>query len=352
MRFAYAGIVFCLAAFAAPAQTVLTMPEDSQRAVTSQRFGLTDVTVTYHRPLVNGRTVWGALVPMGKVWRAGANENTTIEFSTPVTVAGSPLAKGIYGLHMIPSPTTWTVIFSKNAGSWGSFSYNQEEDALRVTVTPQPGDMHEALAYDFDSVKSDSATLWLRWEKLAVPIPLAADTKQITVAGMREELRGRNQYTWAPWDEAASYCLVNKINLAEAVKWADQSIQYEDRFENEMTKSRLLAALHRDSDAAAAHAKAMEVASTPQLYQFARQLQIQEKKQTEAMEIFRSIVKRSPDTLQGHMAQARLASHAGDFPTAIAQINAAHDYPGNSEAQKQAIEPLIKRLEAKQDINL
>jgi hypothetical protein len=127
----------------------LDLPDVSQLAVNKQRVGLTDITVTYHRPLVNGRKIWGGLVPFGDVWRAGANENTTIEFSDPVSVEGQPLAKGIYGLHMIPTADSWTVIFSKMSSAWGSFSYKQEEDALRVNVKPRPIEMEEALEYEF-----------------------------------------------------------------------------------------------------------------------------------------------------------------------------------------------------------
>src|SRR5262245_37846215 len=101
---------------------VMSLPRTSQRAVAGQRIALTDITVSYHRPLVGGRKIWGgAVVPYGQVWRAGANENTTIEFSDPVLVEGKPLAKGVYGLHMIPTADSWTIIFSKNASSWGSF---------------------------------------------------------------------------------------------------------------------------------------------------------------------------------------------------------------------------------------
>ena len=103
-----------------------------------QQVGVTDITITYHRPVVNGRKIWGGLVPTGQVWRAGANENTTIEFSTPVSIEGKPLPAGTYGLHMIPGENEWTVIFSRNYTSWGSFSYDEKEDALRVTAKPQP----------------------------------------------------------------------------------------------------------------------------------------------------------------------------------------------------------------------
>ena len=135
--------VLLLVAAAAPlacAQSfVMSLPRPSQRALASQRVGLTDITITYHRPLVGGRKIWGGLVPYDQVWRAGANENTTIAFADPVSIEGQPLAKGIYGLHMIPSANEWTIVFSKNSTSWGSFTYDQAEDALRVKVKSQAG---------------------------------------------------------------------------------------------------------------------------------------------------------------------------------------------------------------------
>src|SRR5215472_5573141 len=105
-----AGLSLCATL---PAQTLLTLPEDSPRAVAAQRIGMTDVTIVYHRPFVKGRKIWDGLVPYGQVWRAGADENTTFETTGPVMVEGQPLAKGIYGLHMIPTAESWTVIFSK-----------------------------------------------------------------------------------------------------------------------------------------------------------------------------------------------------------------------------------------------
>ena len=139
---------------------VLDLPLQSQRAEISQRIGITDVTISYnHRPLVNNRKVWGDLVPYGSVWRAGANENTTITFSDPGMVEGKQLDKGTYGLHMIPNADEWTIIFSKNSTSWGSFTYNQSEDALRVNVKPKTDDMHNALTYDFDQLQPNSAVV-------------------------------------------------------------------------------------------------------------------------------------------------------------------------------------------------
>jgi Protein of unknown function (DUF2911) len=343
-------IVFA-AGFSLSAQTLLTLPEDSQRAVAMQRVGLTDITITYHRPLENGRKIWGGLVPYGQVWRAGANENTTIQFSDAVLVEGQPLAKGIYGLHMIPQTDQWIVIFSKSAGDWGSFAYSQKEDALRVTVKPQATEPHEALTYDFDDLKADSVVATLRWEKIAAPFRIAVDVKQSAVENLRSQLRGGNQYFWEGPAEAADYCLKSKTDLDQGLKWVEQSIQSEDRFENEMTKSELLVVMNRAPEAAKAHDRALELANPLQLYQFARRLQIQEKKPDEAMAVFGTIVKRAPDGLAGHMAQGRLYSAAGNFEGALREVKTAQAMPGNSAAQVKALDPLIQRLQNREDIN-
>ena len=116
---------------------MVDLPRQSQHAVIMQRIGITNITINYSRPQVKGRKVFGGLEPYGKLWRAGANENTTITFTDPVTIEGKPLDPGTYGLHMIPAESEWTVIFSKANTSWGSFTYDPAEDALRVTVRPQ-----------------------------------------------------------------------------------------------------------------------------------------------------------------------------------------------------------------------
>src|SRR5579863_909239 len=121
----------CHAQTATGETLMLDLPRQSQHALVTQRIGVTDITINYHRPLANGRAVWGTLVPYGEVWRAGANENTTITFSDAVMIEGKPLPAGTYGLHMIPNQDQWTVIFSNMHTAWGSVSYNQSEDALR-----------------------------------------------------------------------------------------------------------------------------------------------------------------------------------------------------------------------------
>src|SRR5208283_1668976 len=204
-RAAFRAFLFCLLVAAmsgvSPAQSfVLDLPLQSQEARISQRIGITDITITYHRPLVGDRKVWGALVPYGKVWRAGANMNTTITFSDPVQIEGKPLDKGTYGLHMIPNADEWTIIFSQNSTSWGSFTYDEKEDALRVTVKPKAADMHNALTYDFDDLQKDSVVVELEWEKIAVPFKVSVDVHDVVQASLKKQLRNLSQYTWRRWD--------------------------------------------------------------------------------------------------------------------------------------------------------
>ena len=343
-------LVLTLCAFTrVQSQSVLDLPYASQAAQVKQRVGVSDITITYHRPVVNGRKIWGGLVPTGKVWRAGADENTTIEFSTPVSIEGKPLPAGTYGLHMIPNADTWSVIFSRMAVAWGSYSYNQSEDALRVDVKPHSTEMEEALEYEFEDLKSDSVAVTMKWEKVAVPFRVSVNLNDTVIASIRNQLRGRAQYSWETLNEAANFCLTHKTNLEDGLKWADLSIQNEERFENLSTKADLLQAMNRTDEAKKVRDHAMEVASPIQLYNYARGLQAQ-KRSDEAMAIFKTVAAKAPETVQGHLASARLKSAAGDFDGALAEAKAA-EAAATIDAQKQNIRILIVRLQSKQDIN-
>jgi len=337
-----------------PAQTatgetlMLNLPRQSQHALVTQRIGITDVTINYHRPLANGRQIWGKVVPYGQVWRAGANENTIITFTDPVTIEGQPLDKGTYGLHMIPGESEWTVIFSKNSTAWGSFTYKQDEDALRVKVKPQTADLHDALAYDFDDVKPDSTVVTMRWEKVAVPFKVHVNVNDLVTASIQRQLHGLNQYYWEGWDDAANYYLTNKIGLDEALKDEDQSIQIEERYDNLLNKSRILEALGRKGDGDTFRAKALDKANALQLYFYGRQLQ-GEKKQEEALAIFRSTAKKFPDYWTTHLGMARVYSAQGDFDNAVKEAKLS--LTSAPEANKNTIEAYAKRLEKKEDIN-
>jgi hypothetical protein len=334
----------------ASAQSDLKLPDVSQAAEVKQRIALTDITVNYHRPLVNGRKIWGGLVPYGKVWRVGANENTTIEFSDPVSVEGKPLDKGTYGLHMIPNQDSWTVIFSKTNTAWGSYSYDQKEDALRVDVKPKTlTQSEEALEFEFEDLKPTSTAVTLKWEKLGIPFTVSVNDADQTLQNIRAQLKGAGQFAWQALDQGAQFCLTRKINLDEGLKWADASIQNEERFENLSTKADILKALNRQGEAKTTWNKALEMGKAPDLYTYGRQLQNQ-KKQAEAMEIFKEVAKRFPNGVFGYLAQARIKSAAGDFAGALNDAKQAQA-AAPSEGQKQAIQGLIDRLQAKQDIN-
>jgi tetratricopeptide (TPR) repeat protein len=328
--------------------TVLDLPRQSQHATVMQRVGVTDITINYHRPLVAGRKIWDSVVPYGQVWRAGANENTTISFTDPVTIEGKALDRGTYGLHMIPGPDQWTVIFSKVSSAWGSFTYKEGEDALRVTVKPQTGDFQEALAYDFDQVKPDSTVAVLRWEKVAVPFNIGINVNEVVQESLHRQLRGLAQYTWDGWDDAANYYLAQKVNLDEALTDSDRSIGVEERFDNLLTKSKILNQLGKKDEAKATLAKALDRASPLQLHVYARGLQ-GEKRTDEAFAIFRTNYKKHPDQWFVHSGMARVYTAQGDYDSAVKEMKLA--LTAAPDNNKSAVEGLVKRLENKEDIN-
>jgi hypothetical protein len=327
---------------------LLDLPRRSQNAQVTQTIGITDVTVKYSRPLVGGRKVWGGLVPYGDVWRAGANENTSITFTDPVTVEGKPLDKGTYGLFMIPKEDEWTVIFSKVNSAWGAFTYKPEEDVLRVTVKPTASDFHDALIYDFDQLTPDSAMVTLRWDKLAVPFKVSVNVPQAVEASLQKQFRGIVQYTWVSYDDAANYFLTAKADLPEGLKYADQSIQAEERYDNLMTKSQILAAMGKPDEAKKYAEMALAKANAGQSYQYARQLQ-RDGKQDQAFAIYRSLAEKYPTNLFTHAGLARIAVGSGNYDEAVKEMRLAKDAaPENAKSQ---IQGLINRLEKKENIN-
>jgi hypothetical protein len=329
--------------------TELNLPRLSQRATVIQRIGLTDVTIVYHAPLANSRELFGKTVPYGQVWRAGANENTTINFTDDVSVEGHPLPAGTYGLHTLPTADKWTIIFSKNSTSWGSFSYDEKEDALRVDVKPATsGDNRDSLAYTFDDIKADSADATLRWGKVAVPFKISVDVKAIADRAIKQQLRNTGGFTWAGYDEAANWNLDENYNLDEAIKWEDLSIQNEERFENLETKSRILAAQGKKEESAKLLNQALDKANAVQIYIYARGLQ-RDKQQDKAFELYRRGYKQYPNSWISHVGIARIDSSEGKFDEGAKEMHlAANTAPEN---QKPFLEKYAKRLESKDDIN-
>jgi hypothetical protein len=224
-----------LAASGAFAQQQLQLPRPSPNASVSQMIGVTEVTLHYSRPGVKDRKIWGELVPYGEVWRTGANENTTIRFSTPVKIGGKELPAGLYGLQTIPTADQWTIIFSKDADQWGAFSYKQENDALRIQAKPEPAEFRERMGFDFEDVTDTSAKVVLRWEKLQVPFTIEVDTPKLAVAAVKDSLRP------GTFVQAANWCVQNNTCLDDASRWLDASIALDPNFGNQRAKAMLLA---------------------------------------------------------------------------------------------------------------
>ena len=269
-------IVLCLSLLLLPlfSQAQLSLPYPSQKCVLTQTIGLTEVSITYYRPHVKEREIWGKLVPMhsshkleqGQIpWRAGANENTVISFSTDVMIEGKELKAGTYGLHMIPTKDKWAVIFSSNHSSWGSYSYNPKEDVLRVQVSPTSTHHHELLTYDLLNQSTESATIALSWEKMQVPIQMTTATHDIVLASMTNELRSTAGFTWSGWNTAAQYCLRNDVALEKGLKWADQAVNRGGSFTALSTKAGLLTKMGKEDEANQIMESALTIANNGQL---------------------------------------------------------------------------------------
>lgn len=271
MRLVLLSALLLTVAAAPAAQRQLTTPRVSPHASVSQTVGLTELSVDYHRPAVRDRRVWGDLVPYGEVWRAGANENTVFETSTDLFVEGQPLPAGRYGLHTIPGEDEWVVVFSTVSVAWGSYSYDPAEDALRVTVTPEPSDPTEWLRYRFDALSDTSAVLVLAWADLEVPIRLTVDTPGVVLASMESELRGVAGFYWEGWNQIASHALDAGRRLDDALAWAERSREIRPTFANTMTQAALLAALGRDAEARATEDAAFALATEEEVRAYARE---------------------------------------------------------------------------------
>ena len=232
---AAAGLIAIQLAAGVAAAQQLDLPRPSPKASVSQTIGVTEVALHYSSPGVKDRTIWGELVPYNEVWRTGANENTTITFSTPVRIQGKELPAGTYGLQTIPTPGEWTVIFSKDAELWGAFNYKPENDALRIQVKPQPADPRERMIFTFDNTTDTSSDVVLHWEKLKVPFTVEVDTPKLVTEKAGQALRWQTPY------QAANYCIQNKTCLDEASRWLDASIALQETFTNLRAKAQLLA---------------------------------------------------------------------------------------------------------------
>ncbi|MEL7529815.1 MAG: DUF2911 domain-containing protein [Bacteroidota bacterium] len=290
----------CLLGLSVQAQ--LKLPPASPKATLTQGIGPAQITITYSRPSVKGREVWGGLVPLhenaelhqGEIpWRCGANDNTVITFSEEVLIEGQKLAAGTYGLHMLPSKSEWTIIFSHNSTSWGSFFYKPDEDALRVKVTPKANAHHEVLSYDVIDHNGNEANIVLKWEKLQVPIKVSVD-KELSLTSIRNQLRNTPGFTWQGWNAAANYCIQNNTNLEEGLAWAQQAVNRGQNFTTLSTQSTLLGLNGKEAEAQKIMETALTTATKAELNVYGYQL-LNTNRQDEAIEIFKLNTERNPE---------------------------------------------------------
>ena len=355
----------------------ITLPPsgDNPRSTVTQAVGPVKVTVEYSSPRVvrgpNDRKgkIWGELVPWGLSdlgangcascpWRAGANENTLFSVSNDVKVQGQPLAAGTYGLHMIPGQEEWTIIFSKDTTSWGSFWYDAKQDALRIKTKADKSDYHEWLSYEFTEREPEKATVALKWENVQVPFSISVENAtQIWVDNLRRDLRGSAGFSWQTWQQAAAFCAQKKTNLPEGLKWAERAVSDptwsggSENFVTLSTLSRLQALNGREQEAAKTFDKAINHPTTTpiQIHVAARQLLTDGKKQ-EALKVFQLNAKRYPNQWPVHVGLMRGYAATGDKKKALEEAKLA--LPQAPDAgNKKNLEGLIKQLEEGKEIN-
>ncbi len=227
-------------------------PRPSPDATISQDVGITRITVDYSSPGVKGRTIWGELVPYGKVWRTGANEVTSITFSTPVKVNGNRLDAGTYGIHMIPGKEEWEVIFSGDTKKDDPMDYDSSKDVLRIKVKPQENPFTERMAFTITDMNENSANVNLLWEKLKLTFRIDVETQDLVLKN------ARNLNAWSDLSSAAAYCLQNNINLDEGFKWIDASVLINENYWNQRIKAQYLAKMGKYEEAVTVMEKAID----------------------------------------------------------------------------------------------
>jgi hypothetical protein len=348
-------------------QLTMTSDGDNRKATITEIIGITDVTIHYSRPGLKGRegNIWGQLVPVGFVyqgygsskaspWRAGANENTTIEFSTDVIIEGQPLPAGKYGFFVAYDPAECTLIFSRNNYSWGSFYYNPSEDALRVKVKPIGTDRSvEWLKYEFVNETTTSATVDLAWEKLIIPFKIEVDLVKTQVESFRKELPGLKGYTWEPWNYAAKWCAQHKTNLDEALLWADTATNVplggSQSFESWNTKAMVLDSMGRNAEAIEERKKAIPFGDIFQLYLYGTML-IQNKNQKEAFAVLKLDYDKHPGEFITNLAMTKAYSAIGEYKKAEEFAKKAM-LQAHSERTRNLVGEFIKKLQNGKDIN-
>lgn len=365
---AFAGIFFTASLLAQMPYNAAAPNGYTKKAIVSEQVGLTQVSITYHRPAVNGREgkIWGGVVPKGFTdqgfgngnpapWRAGANENTTIEFDKDIKIEGQNLSKGKYGLFVAYDSLECILIFSKKSDAWGSFFYDEKEDALRVKVKPQTLNQSvELLKYDFVNQTQNAAVITLSWEKLSIPFKVEADYLKQQFDAFVKESENPQGFTSQGLTLAANWCLQNNYQLGKGLEWA--SLASGNNFPGDpnsfpalITKAALLDKLGKSEESIAVTRSALPFGTMNQLQQYGRQF-LGAKKPQLALEVFQFNYNKNPQQFITLAGMVRGLSANGEYAKALEFANKALPLAPN-DVNKQAIQGMIDKLKAGKDVN-
>jgi hypothetical protein len=368
------GLVLAGAAFAQFPGLSLPPSGNNQKATVVQFIGPVRISIDYSSPAVHGPDgkdrhgqIWGKLVPYGlsnqgfgngkpTPWRAGANENTLFTASHEVMIEGKPLPAGRYGVFMIPGQEEWTVIFSKVTGAWGSFWYEDADDALRVTVKPHKHEYREYLTYEFPLRKPTEATAELQWEEVAVPwnIKVKGDVDDIYVSRLRQDLENQAGFSPQGWDAAAQYVIQSGKNLDQGLKWADIALNDkfigQKNFNTLSTKAQVLAKMGKLEDSGKLMDEAIHLPGTNplQIHQYGRTL-LTMKMTDQAVKVFEFNAEKNGDVWPTHVGLMRAYAAKGDIPKALEHAKRALTQAPD-DLNKNSLEGMVKTFESGKNI--
>lgn len=360
-----AGLAICLLIVHVDATAQINTPATSQKATVSQTVGISDVSITYSRPSVRGRKIWGTQLAhygfknlnfgtsKAAPWRAGADENTIITFSHDATVEGKAIKAGTYGLHVgLQENGTATVVFSNNSTSWGSYFYDENEDALRVNVTMADNAHTELLTYAFTAVDNTSATVALQWEKKTIPFKVGFDVPGIVMEDINNKLRDQTGFNRPAWESAAQYAF-SVGNTEKALEWvnAAQAGQFfsQKTFANAQLKSAILNQMGKSNEAIAEMESVFDQATAIELHGYGRQLMAGGNLE-KAEEVFKTNAKKNNNAWPTQYGLGRLYSAKGDYKAAIKYLKKALENAPN-DASKGNVQANIDKLKKGEDIN-
>jgi len=339
----------------------------NKKASVSEMIGITKVSIQYDRPRVNGREgkIWGGLVPEGFAdlgfgsskaapWRAGANENTVISFSTDVLINGNLLKAGSYGFFIAYGSDESILIFSNNHTSWGSFFYDPKDDALRLNIKPIANPIsQEWLKYEFINQTENTAVVSLQWEKLKFEFKVEVDLVTTQLESFRKELKTEKGFLWQSWNQAVEFCIQKNTNLDEALVWADSATSFNfggDRsFSAWSNKAQLFRLKNKTDEADKIMTKALPLGNMFEIHQYGKLL-LSQKDNSKAFEIFKYNFQRFPTEFTTLVGMARAYSANGDFKTSLKFAKEAFAKvpdPGN----RMNLELMIEKLKSNKDIN-